>query len=398
MKTRCLLVAAATGIGLAGAAPAQVHPARYRVRELGDLGAAQSYAMHISDSRVAVGMAAEPATQNFHAVIWDGSSLIEVPPLPGRTQSVAFDIGAGGRAVGTCSSLGELNERAFAVHDGTLTDLGAFQARATGAAGIVAGSLALFIPGQGLVDHACLLNPGDTSPTDLGTLGGSSSRALAMSGHNPPLIVGVSQITGDGAAHAALWLAGGARDLGTLGGAHSCANAVNGARQLVGVSDLPSGIPHAFLFTVDAMGTVTSRTDLGAFPAGQSAANAINDAGDVVGTSDSRAFIWWGGRMRDLNALVQRDSGWRLESAQSINASGDIVGRGYRDGIPLAFILEPASTCAADINLDGVVNSQDFFDYLQEFFVGAAPGDFNADTILNSQDFFDFLTAFFAGC
>jgi hypothetical protein len=49
----------------------------------------------------------------------------------------------------------------------------------------------------------------------------------------------------------------------------------------------------------------------------------------------------------------------------------------------------------ADFNGDGVINSQDFFDFLLVFFAGNA--DFNSDGATNSQDFFDFLTAFFAG-
>jgi hypothetical protein len=52
--------------------------------------------------------------------------------------------------------------------------------------------------------------------------------------------------------------------------------------------------------------------------------------------------------------------------------------------------------CAPDINCDGTLNSQDFFDFLGGFFASSA--DYNLDGTTNSQDFFDFLAAFFAGC
>src|SRR2546428_306638 len=99
-----------------------------------------------------------------------------------------------------------------------------------------------------------------TGPTDLGTLGGTSSNAVAVSASGQ--VVGASTTAGDTAVHAFSWTAGGGMvDLGTLGGTNSFltirgsvfernGGGVNNRGQVVGESSISGDTPlHAFSWT-----------------------------------------------------------------------------------------------------------------------------------------------------
>jgi probable HAF family extracellular repeat protein len=124
-------------------------------------------------------------------------------------------------------------------------------------------------------------------------------------------------------------------DLGTLGGTNSRAIAINNSGQIVGTSDLAGGGSHAFLYESGVM------RDLGSL-GGDSAPVAINNAGLIIGNSSpSGPFLYLNGTMRSLNDLIPAGSGWRLQQASGINSSGQIVGTGLLNGQQVGFLLTP---------------------------------------------------------
>jgi uncharacterized membrane protein len=67
--------------------------------------------------------------------------------------------------------------------------------------------------------------------------------------------------------------------------------------------------------------------------------------GDITldSLSDDRAFLYDGGKMVDLNTLIDPSSGWVLQRAAAINDAGQIVGSGFFNGETYleAFLLTP---------------------------------------------------------
>ncbi len=143
-------------------------------------------------------------------------------------------------------------------------------------------------------------------------------------------------------------------DLGALpGGSVSRAYGLNNSEQVVGWSTKGGDAgSYAFLYSNDSM------TSLGTYGAG----TKINDSGQIVGWTDSgygsttsRAFLYSGGTLIDLNA-----SGSSI--ALSINNAGQVVGWENNSSTPIPFLYSEGvittlgwSGIASDINNTGQV-------------------------------------------
>jgi probable HAF family extracellular repeat protein len=316
-------------VGVSNTASA-VHAFLWQNGTMTDLGSpgATSEASGINNSGQVVGFSAAnvfPGTE--HAVLWQNGVMTDLGTPSGFTDSAGFAINASGQVVGA----------------------GAFGGAA----------------------HAFLWSPtipnGTTgSFVDLGTLGGTFSRAFSINSFGE--VVGQTSLPGDTAQHAFLWQNGIMTDLGTLGGSVSFATAINDAGQVVGVAQTANGHEHAFLWTPNARNSSSgSMKDLGTLDSGTfSEAEAIDGSGHVGGISNFKlngdvslfghAFLRQkNGDLIDLNGQIPANSGWVLGGADAINVSGQIAGSGTitvnGQTQSHAFLLNPIVQPAAAVRL-----------------------------------------------
>jgi probable HAF family extracellular repeat protein len=318
----------------------------YTVVDLGVLpGGSFSSASAVNDAGMVVGAADAAGPQ--HAFSYSGGGLQDLHTLPGGASSGANAVNDLGQAAGSSQVAGG-DEHAFrsAPGGGPLQDIGTLPggsfaiAKGVNNAGIVVGD-SDEAGGPPVTNHAFLY---DGAMHELTGFGGVFTHANAI--NDAGLVVGQGALpTADLSqlhARAFRYDGGGYFDLGTLGGDSSAAYAISDNGLIAGQADTGDATQHAFLY--DAAGM----HDLGALTAGISIARGVNNAGMVVGdpgvsVTPGYAFVYAGGQLLNLNSLIPAGSGWSLDMATGINNAGQIVGSGTINGQTHAYLLTPTT-------------------------------------------------------
>lgn len=247
--------------------------------------------------------------------------------------SIALDINNSGEVVGYMQT-NTGDDHAFLYSKGVMSDLGTLggtfsRARAINDKGQVVGQF-----GSGGYWKAFLYKDGEM--TDLGTFGGKISDAADMN-RKGQIAVNLDAPAGTVVYHPLLYYKGTVTNLGTLGGVWAEAYGMNNSGEVVGISLISGNSEaHAFLYNRGVM------TDLGTLGGSYSFAHRINDKGQVVGyspiygDSEFHAFLYSDGEMNDLGTLGGPNS-----YAYDINKFGHVVGwSGFPTGYGRAFLYK----------------------------------------------------------
>ena len=299
-------------------------------------GGGTAFALNATGSMVGY-MAPDP----LRAIRVDGTTVTEIPGLPGTAGDVAYDIDDAGTTVVGASFLANGESRAWTNDGTTTTQLASFGgdyeiANAVNNAGMIAGS------GRDAAGSMHVIAWVGGVPQDVGGGAYSSANVVDMNqaGH-----VLASVTSPPNTNRTILWNGTMAIDLGTLpGGDWTSGSSLNETGGAVVSARNAAGKFRAARWDGAAL------IDLGALPGGDESYGAgINDAGQIVGTSfidatRQHGFLVDGGVMYDLNDLLPPDS-VEVRNADAIADSGHILATGHNGQ---AILLVPGPRPPAD--------------------------------------------------
>lgn len=333
------LVLAVVGLSLSGGVGAVS-----TITDLGTLGGTQSRALGINNSGVVVGRSGISTSSSFQQAFVNNGSMVNIHSGLGVTggDSTAWAINDSGQVTGYARTTSTGPSSGFRYTSGTATLFNSLLSadRSFGvdinSSGDVAGYYYTTTPVLSSFRYSA-----SGVMTTLPTLGGTNGQAFGINDNGD--IVGTAEVTGNTAWHAFHYSGGTMTDIGTLGGLESVAREINNSGTIVGmsmVSLLDNDIEHPFVYSGGVM------TDIGTFGGIRGIAYAINSVGDVVGRAttaaeETRAFLYSGGILFDLNDLLPPGSGWVLTEANDINDEGEVVGIGRINGEDHAYVMNP---------------------------------------------------------
>lgn len=348
------------GLLLIGAAPVWGEgqlPPGFTVSELPTLGGDASYALGVNSLGVVVGQA-EDASGVMRSVLMQASDVVGISE-PSEVAGGAMALNEAGEVVTyAIQPDGSYNAsyvyRVVESETEPVSVTRVAEIPTFGLPGTVSipsavnflGQIAGYCPSA--TGYRAFLAEGE-SITDLGTLGGNNSWASDI--NNEGEVVGwaeTSVLLGpdeyqNGPPHAFVYRNGTMRDLGTLGGSQSRAYAINDLGQIVGVAANSAEEDVAVRWEGDSIAILEA-------PEGAKDLRPtdINNSGQIVGMmltpNGYRAFLANSPTsVVDLNTLIPAGSGWVLTEAKSINHIGEIAGVGILNGEPRGFLLSPGN-------------------------------------------------------
>jgi probable HAF family extracellular repeat protein len=291
---------------------------QYAVTDLGiPSGGISSSASAINASGQIAG-SYQDSSFKFHAVYWPGMSAAPMAlPVPvGATSSQSVGIDGSGKIVGSYTN-----------------------ATST---------------------YACVWNTASSSPSTLATPAGASiyyGTGINAAG----VILGFFFKTVGSAYQACYWnsVSSAATSLPNPAGAvQSYAEAINSQGRIVGGFQNAGSSYQACVWASTSASPSTLPVPSGTQ---SSIADGINNSGEIVGSfsttainlAGSRACLWSGNSVTDLNTLIDTASGWVLTTANGIDDSDNIVGVGSINGVTHAVLLTPIPISAPVLSIKG---------------------------------------------
>ncbi len=332
---------------------------QYLVTKLGTIGniMGQAYSSDINNTGQISGFfSSKSDVESNHAFSYSNEVMSDIGKL-GGISSRATGINDKGQLTGVFNVTRTVSH-SFLYSEGIMQDIGTLGGLNSYSTGInnSAQICGYSNVSNGYYNNAFLYSNGMMQ--NLGTLGGSSSGASGI--NNLGQVVGYSYVTGDTSAHSFLYSNGVMQDLGTLNGEYwNDARAINDSGQIAGYGSV-GGFIHAYLRSENGV-----TIDLGTLggPESESGALSINNKGWIVGftresvSAQERAFVYFDGSMKNLNNLIDPNSGITLIGANGINDDGQIVAYGissadgpYTRSFLLTPIPEPTSICFLFLN------------------------------------------------